>query len=282
MKMKFYNTIWVLVLFFLSYEYYALNYNPHLSLFLLLQHKGIIRESLKVTSEPGRPISLWLGWLGLGFMVVMNLYSMRKRIGAFHNWGKLSSWLNFHVFCGLVGPIFILFHCNFKVRGIVGISFWSMVVSFSSGIIGRYFYVQMLKAKVDFEKEADRILKRLRDQLEKKQIHFDDKMIQDCLSSTMQFVGVPNDTEVLNPFKAFALSTIGDVRRYISEPVVPSHWPDYTKISMTEIAVQKRRALFLESFQRLMGYWHTFHFPFAIFMYVAAAIHVTAALVLGI
>lgn len=282
MKMKSYNSIWLFALCFLSYEYYALNFNTHLSLFLLLQQKGILRESLKIAAEPGRPISLWLGWLGLGFMVVMNLYSMRKRIGAFHNLGKLSSWLNFHVFCGLIGPTFILFHCNFKVRGIVGISFWSMVVSFSSGIIGRYFYVQMLKAKVDFEKEADRVFSRLKEQLEKKNIQTDEKMIQDCLSSTMQFVGVPKDTEALNPFKAFALSTMGDIRRLISEPVVPSHWPAYTKISMTEIAVQKRRALFLESFQRLMGYWHTFHFPFAIFMYVAAFIHVAAALVFGI
>lgn len=282
MKMKIYNSIWLLALIFLSYEYFALNFNPHLSLLLSLQQKGILRDSLKISTDPGRPLSLWLGWLGLGFMILMNLYSMRKRIGAFQKYGKLSSWLNFHVFCGLIGPTFILFHCNFKVRGIVGISFWSMVVSFSSGIIGRYFYVQMLRAKVDLINEAEKIMSKLKNQLEKNQIAFDQAIMDQYVNQTMKFVGVPEDVSSLNPIKALVSSMAGDLRRMISEPAVPTHWPPYTKKVLTEIAVQKRRALFLESFQSLMGYWHTFHFPFAVFMYVAAVIHVAAALVFGI
>lgn len=282
MKMKVYGCIWALTFCFFAFEYYVLNFSPQLSVFLFLQHQGFIRESLKISAEPGRPLSLWLGYLGFGFMIIMNLYSVRKRIKAFQNLGKISSWLNFHVFCGLIGPTFILFHCNFKVRGIVGISFWSMVVSFSSGIIGRYFYVQMLKAKVEFENEADKILGRLKTNLEKRNIQFDEPMLESSVSSALRFVGVPQEIETLNPVMAFAYSTIGDIRRAFAEPDVPKHWPSYTKMALIEIAVQKRRALFLESFQRLMGYWHTFHFPFAVFMYIAAVIHVIAYVVLGI
>ncbi|MGZ3768364.1 MAG: hypothetical protein ACXVCP_03815 [Bdellovibrio sp.] len=207
---------------------------------------------------------------------------MRKRISFLQKLGKLSSWLNFHIFCGLIGPTLILFHCNFKVRGFVAISFWSMVISFSSGIVGKYFYVQMLKAKVDLEKDSERILTRLKAILQNKKIQFDEKMIQDCMNKTLAFVGVPSGHEDLNPFKIFAHSTLGDIRRTVSSPAIPKHWPELTKTIVTEAAVQKRRALFLESFQRLMGYWHTLHFPFAVFMYLAAVFHVTAALLFGI
>lgn len=282
MKMKFYTLIWLALFASVSLEYYYLNFNPSNSILLLLQKQGYLRESLKISADPGRPVSLWLGWLGLGLMVVMNVYSMRKRIGFMQNWGKLSNWLNFHVFCGLLGPTFILFHCNFKVRGIVGISFWSMVVSFSSGIIGRYFYVQMLRAKVDFENEAEKRIQYLKKWLQKNQITFEENEFAQCLIGAQRFVGVPENVENLNPVSAFLSSSFGDIRLMFSLPVAPRNWPEMSRVIVSEIAVQQRRALLLESFQSLMGYWHTFHFPFAVFMYLAAIIHVIAALVFGI
>ncbi len=211
----------------------------------------------------------------------MNVYSLRKRVGYFQNWGRLSQWLNFHVFCGLVGPTLILFHCNFKVRGLVGISFWSMVISFSSGIIGRYFYVQMLKAKVDFETEAEKRILQLKTILEKNKIQVIEEEIELYIKKALHFVGVPAHAEV-NPFSAFFLSSWGDLKLAFQQPSAPGHWPRVSKQILALVAIQKRRALFLESFQNLMGYWHTFHFPFAVFMYIAAAIHVAAALVFGI
>lgn len=282
MKMKFYTSIWLLIFAVVGLEYYFLNYHPSRSVLLLLQAKGILRDSLKINADPGRPVSLWLGWLGLGLMIIMNLYSLRKRWGVLQSWGKLSNWLNFHVFCGLVGPTFILFHCNFKVRGIVGISFWSMVVSFSSGIIGRYFYVQMMRAKADFEKEAEKGMSYLRKVLENNKVAFEEEEIKHCLNQALVFVGVPRNVENLNPVSAFISSSAGDLRLLFSQPTTPSGWPVMTKMVISEIAVQQRRAVLLESFQSLMGYWHTFHFPFAIFMYLAAVIHVAAALVFGI
>lgn len=282
MKIKTYLTIWFLVFAAVGFEYYALNFKPSLSLLLSLQNKGMIRDSVKITADPGRTVSLWLGWLGLGLMIIMNVYSMRKRFSFMHGLGRLSSWLDFHVFCGLVGPTFILFHSNFKVRGIVGISFWSMVISFSSGIIGRYFYVQMLKAKVDFENESEKRKNQLKTLLEKKKVNFNDVEIQNTVHYALQFVGVRNVEEAVNPFSALIHSGIGDLRLAFSQPSVPKHWPSVSSHLVAEIALQKRRALFLESFQSLMGYWHTFHFPFAIFMYIAAVIHVASALIFGI
>jgi hypothetical protein len=38
----------------------------------------------------------------------------------------------------------------------------------------------------------------------------------------------------------------------------------------------------LEPFRKMLGYWHSFHLPFALFMYIAAIIHIISALTFGI
>ena len=171
MALKNYVVIWLFITGFLSYEYTSLN-GAHLPSIL----KGMEADGtlgFKVSPDPGRTLSLYLGWAGLLLMLVMNVYSIRKRSSFLGGMGKLSSFLNFHIFCGLVGPTLILFHCNFKVRGLVGVSFWSMVVSFTSGIIGRYFYLQLAMKKVEYQKLSDKWIERLKRFLLRDSVEFD-------------------------------------------------------------------------------------------------------------
>ena len=66
-------------------------------------------EKSHLSVEPGRPISYWLGWVGFGLMIVLLTYSIRKRLFPDRNFGELSGWLDFHIFCGLLGPILIIY-----------------------------------------------------------------------------------------------------------------------------------------------------------------------------
>jgi hypothetical protein len=282
MRFKDVVFIWIIFLAFLSYEYYGLNFNESLSVLKKLQALGYISPAYQINKEPGRQLSLFLGWAGLGLMIIMNVYSLRKRLSWLSQSGKLTSWLNFHILCGLVGPTFIIFHCNFKVRGIVGISFWSMVISFSSGLIGRYFYVQMLQAKKEFEGEAEKRLAKIGRMLERMKLPFTPEDKELYSMKALKLVGAPLDEIPYNPLKALAYSMIGDIRMIFTEPEIGPQWPSATKVVLKDYAINKRRSALLAPFQRLMGYWHAFHFPFAVFMYVAAVIHVTAALLFGV
>ncbi|MGZ3742584.1 MAG: hypothetical protein ACXVBQ_01895 [Pseudobdellovibrionaceae bacterium] len=282
MQFKNVMLIWILFLALLGYEYYGLNFNESLSILKKLQAMGYIPSRYQITKEPGRQLSLFLGWAGLGLMIIMNVYSLRKRVTWLSRSGKLASWLNFHILCGLIGPTFILFHCNFKVRGIVGISFWSMVISFSSGLIGRYFYIQMLQVKKEFEKEADQRLAKIGRVLERINIPFTAQDQELYSKKALQLAGAPLNDIPFNPVKALIYSIIGDIRMSFKEPETGPQWPTVTKHILKDYAINKRRSSLLAPFQRLMGYWHAFHFPFAIFMYIAAVIHVTAALLFGV
>jgi hypothetical protein len=275
--MRLYIFIWLAISLFLAHEFIAMNTGAWHSVLQGLSAHGHI--PFQVSSTPGRTLSLWLGWIGLGLMIVMNVYSLRKRAAFLNGLGKLSNWLNFHIFCGLLGPTFILFHCNFKVRGLVGISFWSMVVSFSSGVIGRYFYLQIVMAKADFRKDGEKWLNRLKRYLQQNKIEWDQEAYGPFLQEALAMAGAQGrpDTGLSTIWHAFW----GDMRLRFFSPAVPTDWPDHSEVPLEEYAVSMRRAETLESFQRFMGYWHAFHFPFAIFMYVAAAVHVTASLIFG-
>lgn len=87
-----------------------------------------------------------LGFLGtIMILIGVIIYSSRKRLKFFSNFGNINYWLEFHIFLCIVGPIFILYHTTFKLGGIVAVSFFSMTSVVLSGFIGRYFYVQIPK-----------------------------------------------------------------------------------------------------------------------------------------
>ena len=57
--------------------------------------------------------------------------------------GRMKTWLEVHVFCGIVGPVLVTFHTSFKFNGIVSVAYWSMVAVVLSGFVGRYLYVRI-------------------------------------------------------------------------------------------------------------------------------------------
>lgn len=277
--MRTYLYIWFFLTLIISFEYWALNQNQNLSLLMFLQKVAILKPGLKLNTQPGRLISLWLGWMGFSLMVLMNVYSLRKRFHFMKNLGRLSKWLNFHIFCGILGPTLILFHCGLKVRGLVGISFWSMVVSFSSGIIGRYFFVQLSYHRSDFEKEAQRALESLNKILEKYKIITEPAKKERILSINLVRVGGHVSQTKESLLLSFFSSLSGDLRILFTTAPMPKSWPPKARAYVMQYALSTRKAHSLHSFEKLMGYWHAFHFPFAVFMYIAAIIHIFSSLI---
>jgi hypothetical protein len=92
----------------------------------------------------------------LGFLLMMlteTLYSIRKRMrGA--QWGKMSDWLQFHIFTGLLGPYMVLLHTSWKFNGLAGVSTLFTVVIVFSGFIGRYVYTRIPRTMDGLEIEG--------------------------------------------------------------------------------------------------------------------------------
>jgi hypothetical protein len=280
--MRIYVRIWLLCTLLIVYECCALNFAPEFSILSRLQEKGLLHPELNLSPEPGKSVSLVLGWLGIGTMLLTNLYIFRKRVGFMKGWGRMSGWLNFHIFCGLLGPTFILFHTNFKIGGLVAISFWSMVVSFVSGIVGRYFYMQILAQKSELQGELGRCNERVRRASE----GMNAELVHERQLSVMAIAGVPGmmaSSPVLLSQTSSVMSSLmnsmwGDFRLRFGIGGAGKGLSARCREALVDYAVTQRRISYMEQFRTIMGYWHSFHMPFAVFMYLIAAIHIVTAL----
>jgi hypothetical protein len=94
------------------------------------------------------PIGHGIGWAGTGSMLLMHVYSIRKRVRALQHLGRLSSWLKLHIFLGLQGALLVCFHSAHlrTVGNISGATIAVTLVVVASGIFGRYLYSQIPKA----------------------------------------------------------------------------------------------------------------------------------------
>jgi hypothetical protein len=84
-----------------------------------------------------------MGIVGFSLMVMTEtLYSLRKRSRSVR-WGRMASWLQFHIFTGLVGPYMVLLHTSWKFNGIAGVTTLFTVIIVVSGFIGRYIFTRI-------------------------------------------------------------------------------------------------------------------------------------------
>jgi hypothetical protein len=95
-----------------------------------------------------------LGVIGFILMLMTEiLYSLRKR-SRVAKWGKMSDWLQFHIFTGIVGPYMVLLHSSWKFNGLAGATMLLTVIIVISGFIGRYIFTRIPRTLEGIEIET--------------------------------------------------------------------------------------------------------------------------------
>lgn len=238
--------------------------------------------------RPAGPIGHGFGVVGSAMMIFMLAYSVRKRSRKLSKLGSLRRWLDIHIYFGIIGPLLIVLHTSFKVQGLVAVSFWSMVAVVASGVLGRYLYLKIPRnlqgdelGRVDIE----RLNRVLGDQLA--QASSGARAVFDRLETAL----APRVQEDTGPVAALAAVFKDDIFRPVRkrrarkllarELDLPVRTRDKVITLVSEKAMMHRKLILLNKIQQLFHYWHVFHKPFAIVMYVIMAIHITIAVWLG-
>jgi len=224
-----------------------------------------------------------LGVVGSSMMVLMLLYSLRKRVGALRRAGALGRWLDVHIYLGVFGPLLVALHSTFKVQGLVALSFWSMVVVAVSGVLGRYLYLQIPRTRAgeelafaELEKQDRELSERLRSGfgLDDAQLGRLDTIVA-VPSRTSLAAGfyriVTDDLRLRASLRAFARGC-----RSVPRPV----FREFERVVRQKATVH-RRILLWDRLHELFHYWHVLHKPFAVVMYVFLVVHVAVALATG-
>jgi hypothetical protein len=225
-----------------------------------------------------------LGIIGSSMMVLMLLYSVRKRVAALRKLGQLSRWLDIHIFLGVIGPLLVILHSAFKVHGLVALSFWSMIAVAGSGVLGRYLYLQIPRNRAG---EALNLaeLERLDQQLSER-LRADFRLDARTLERLDALTSVPAGRQGL--FTGLVRILVDDVRlrgrlkefargcRSVPGPL----YRDFEQV-VRQKAQAHRRLLIWERVQELFHYWHVIHKPFAVVMYLFMVVHVVVAMMTG-
>ncbi len=239
--------------------------------------------------KPGGLIGHGLGILGTGMMLLMLIYSIRKRIAFFSNWGNIKDWLNVHIYLGIMGPLFILLHTSFKFGGVVAVSFWSMAAVALSGFVGRYLYIKIpqeikdrkekVSAHSDFIENQNLKWQHDLDDVEAKygQIEPDPRSEKMNASNNMGLFFLQIiQKDIANFFYLRRLSQNYSTKHHLAR----KEFKQIRKalIKRTQLADQIK---FLKQLEHLFHYWHVIHRPFAYIMLTILFIHVSIALFLG-
>ncbi len=220
----------------------------------------------------------------VGFILMLmteTLYSLRKRSRA-ARWGKMSDWLEFHIFTGLVGPYLVLLHSSWKFNGLAGIVTLLTVIIVISGFVGRYIYTAVPRTADGIEMEANAL---------NRQIAEVETSVQDMLASSSERL-----RSLTKRFSAPSEATESQVAvifgRLFSDWRYRLEWRkarqgldavSRAQIDQLEKLIERRRVLrrqmnTLASARRLMALWHAIHIPIGMVLFTAAFIHIIAAI----
>jgi len=243
--------------------------------------------ALHVWFKPG---GLWghgMGIAGSTMILLLFLYSARKRHRLGLRSGRLSRWLDIHIFFGVMGPLLITLHTAMKFHGFVSVSYFSMVVVALSGVFGRYVYMQIPRDARGHTVGLDASRQRIGEIQER----MTRQMPPDATAGIQRFTGAVADHSE-SGFRA-VLKTLGDdltlpwrarrLRRFLRQgkQKVPERELNVVVRLAREQSVLIRRIAMLETMTRSLQYWHVFHKPFAYVMIAVMFIHIAVAVSFG-
>jgi hypothetical protein len=242
---------------------------------------------LHLAAKPGGSWGHGMGIAGGAMLLLLFLYSARKR-GRF-TWGTLPHWLNVHIMFGILGPMLVTLHSAFKFKGIVSVSYYSMMAVMASGIFGRYLYLQIPRALTGGELGLGEIQKRKKEMDDRLEGEFG--LTEDEVRELERILGLERGRK-MGFLKAMLSFPVTAVWRRIRIPALrrkvriltgdtrPGQEQRIAGI-IIDRATLAHKEQFLQTTQRVFYYWHVIHKPFAIVMILIMFVHIIVTFFMG-
>jgi hypothetical protein len=245
--------------------------------------------------NPQQGAGYWLGIVGGSLMLSLLLYPLRKKIRFLHRLGSTRRWFRMHMILGLLGPLLILYHCNFQLGSFNSrVALYCMLLVALSGIVGRHFYsaihrglygrkltLSELQKDLACSAEKSHGLATLMPRLVKRLDVLCDELQGDKVTNSL---GIGRSLRWLVSHPFVRLSLLWTARRELNLAAVrfevvardqkrlkrttSRFVSDYTRL-MTRVAK-------FTVYERLFAIWHLLHLPIFFVMVLSALVHVLA------
>jgi hypothetical protein len=244
---------------------------------------------------PERGVGYALGIIGGSLMLLLFLYSARKRVRWLGFLGSVARWFRFHMVLGILGPLCILYHSNFSTGAAnSNVALFSMLTVAGSGLIGRYIYSRIhlglygRKTNLDELRDGAEGLRALSGT-----VSFLPELVTRLEAAEKRLLATGPDLPVLGFAKpvfvaANALVSRWRLRSYVrsalraaarTSPIIAQQRKRLRKAAAGYIdkrLIATRRVAEFQAYERLFSLWHALHLPLIFMMIVAAVVHIVA------
>jgi hypothetical protein len=221
-------------------------------------------------------------------MLALLLYPMRKNLRFMRDWGAVRHWFRLHMLFGILGPLCILFHCNFSLGAVnSNVALVCMILMVASGLVGRYIYTRI---HYGLYGERANLQDLQRGQLLEAALLREDEARygKDAVD------GVFAELKALEPFTLPARSSLGGLWRIgvFAMRSRRARWrirarlrgfpaasaQDAARLSghIERYLDTLRRITGFSFFERLFSFWHALHLPIFFMLLVTGLVHVWA------
>jgi hypothetical protein len=221
------------------------------------------------------------GWLGhslgvVGFLMMLStetLYTLRKHSTRFML-GPTRTWLQAHIFTGIVGPFLVLLHSGWRFNGLAGVLLWTTLLVVASGFVGRYIYTAVPRRLDGVELAASELEDRIQS--------------TDLRLAELGVERLEKQSWSEGPSGGWMLVLARPVLRWQQQrrwqqaiaaagPAGQAHAAELKQL----LADRYRLQLQIQSLavaRRLLALWHLIHVPLGGVLFTLAFIHIGAAL----
>jgi hypothetical protein len=244
---------------------------------------------------PERGLGYWLGITGGSMMLLLLVYSARKRAAWLRWLGTIPAWFEIHMVLGVVGPVLVLFHANFSLGATnSNIALFCMLLVAGSGVIGRYFYTR-IHARLDGEQDTLESLQAVAERIRTQStaITFLPGLL-DAIDAEEQRLMHPAEGRIGRALHVFTSALRAALARYrvhrqvrravlaavARDPAVMR--PHARRIATVAGSYADRRldacrrVAEYRLYTRLFSFWHVLHIPLFFMLLIAGIAHVIA------
>jgi hypothetical protein len=247
------------------------------------------RSPLHPLLRPSGVVGQSAGLVALAIFVFLWLYPLRKKFKALAFTGSIARWLDVHILAAIGLPLLLAIHAGWRFDGIVGLGYDAMLVVCASGVVGRYLYVRIPRSRSGVASTREEVAVERR------------TLITDIAADTGLDPFVVERTLSVSTGSS-ATGVLGTLAHLVSDDL--TRWRLTRALRRRLAATSGGKALdkatidrvvglasrevslaqqlrMLDATQRLFGYWHVAHRPFAVTALVAVVIHVAVVVAMG-
>ncbi len=225
---------------------------------------------------PQSRVGLAMGIAGLAMMLgAETLYTLRKRMRSLST-GRMSVWLQSHIFLGILGPAIVLLHSAGKYHGIAAIAALLTVVTVFSGFVGRFLYTSVPRTLDGGELGLEELASRFAE-VDRRLASLDGELSGEVRRILEEAPSKPAwHLPLTRPWMAWRyrrhirhrLSSVANM-----EPAVRDELAELLA-DRQEIQLEMQA---LAATRRLLSLWHLFHVPLGVILFTVVLVHVVAA-----